>query len=288
MATANIKKEDDDPEQWQTTQGMREPHHWTDSSEDDNEDVDTNEFFDAHDTEFQQNQSPSTQTNTEAKLLHERLNADLSTNETVTKKSPEDPYFIDEDLLIERDALLTDEEKETRYQESKTSKDEGNNLFGRGEYDQALEKYSNALCLCPMKNTRDRAVVYSNRAACLMKMEKYEAAVQSCTASIKYDPTYVKPILRRADSYKAIDKLEEALQDYQKVLELEPTNAHARKEVYILPDRIKERNEKMKEEMLGKLKELGNMVLKPFGLSTNNFKLQQDPSTGSYSVNFQK
>ncbi|CAD6564005.1 MAG: hypothetical protein ASARMPRED_002635 [Alectoria sarmentosa] len=53
-----------------------------------------------------------------------------------------------------------------------------------------------------------------------------------------------------------------------------------------LPLRINTAKEKEMGDMMGKLKELGNGILKPFGLSTDNFKMDKDPNTGGYSMNF--
>lgn len=53
-----------------------------------------------------------------------------------------------------------------------------------------------------------------------------------------------------------------------------------------LPPRTKAAQAKETAEMMDKLKSLGNGILKPFGLSTDNFQMVKDEKTGGYSMNF--
>ncbi|XP_077992499.1 uncharacterized protein LOC144446576 [Glandiceps talaboti] len=194
----------------------------------------------------------------------------------------------DEECLKELEANMTDEEKEIRKDEAQELKNKGNEFYKNEEYGEAIDAYTNALLTCPLCYKKERAIMYSNRAACHLRMDENEEAIVDCSKALELHSVYVKALLRRAQTYEKVDKLDEALEDYQKVLQLEPATLVAREACMRLPEEIKARNEKLKTEMMDKLKDLGNMVLRPFGLSTNNFQLQQDPNTGSYSVNFQQ
>lgn len=46
--------------------------------------------------------------------------------------------------------------------------------------------------------------------------------------AIELNPEYIRALLRRAELYEQTEKLDEALEDYQKVLERDPTQASAR------------------------------------------------------------
>jgi hypothetical protein len=53
-----------------------------------------------------------------------------------------------------------------------------------------------------------------------------------------------------------------------------------------LPPRLEDAKQQEMGEMMGKLKQLGNGLLKPFGLSTDNFNMVKDEKTGGYNVAF--
>ncbi|KAI5638125.1 tetratricopeptide repeat protein 1 [Phthorimaea operculella] len=203
-------------------------------------------------------------------------------------KQESDSDDIDEVSLKDAEVDLTDDQKAERKIIAEELKNAGNFAFKDQEYERSIEKYTEGLRICPLQFTQQRSILYCNRSAAKMKLEKYAAAIKDCSKSIELDDKYLKAYIRRAQSYEHTDKLDESLADYKKILELDPSHKQAQEALIRLPPLIEEKNEKLKAEMLGKLKDLGNMILKPFGLSTENFKLEQDPESKGYKINFKQ
>ncbi|KAJ6099438.1 hypothetical protein N7467_000973 [Penicillium canescens] len=103
-----------------------------------------------------------------------------------------------------------------------------------------------------------------------------------------------KSLMRRAKAKSQIGgwgSLQGAAEDYQTLSGMENLPADDKRIVQRalreLPEQINRAREKEMGDMMGKLKDLGNGILKPFGLSTDNFNFVQDPKTGGYNMNFQ-
>lgn len=106
----------------------------------------------------------------------------------------------------------------------------------------------------------------------------------------------VKLLMRRAKAKTEVGgwaSLQGADEDYKTLLTpamlliLSPTD---RRQIIDAAQRLAPKLNEAKDsemaEMMGKLKGLGNSLLKPFGMSTENFQFVKDEKTGGYSMNF--
>ncbi|CAN6287875.1 unnamed protein product [Urochloa humidicola] len=207
---------------------------------------------------------------------------------------PSSPTAPKEQAAEEEDAFedaLTDEQlREKARSQANDAKAEGNKLYGAGQYEEALSQYDMALQIAAeLESAEDiHSACHSNRAVCFLRLGKYDEAVKESTKALELNPSYLKALLRRAEAHEKLEHYDEAIADMKKVIELDPSNQQATRSLLRLEPLVAEKREKMKEEMIGKLKDLGNSVLGHFGMSVDNFKAVKDPSTGSYSVQFQK
>ncbi|KAI6045002.1 TPR-like protein [Pisolithus marmoratus] len=199
--------------------------------------------------------------------------------------------------------------------EANSLKLEGNDLFKAGKWTEALVAYRTALSHLPPRRhpvnppadgdpsssditgapdehdktpestqpeapteddvelSKARAVVNANIAACLIKLDDNKGVIDACTSALDDDPHYIKALQRRAAASEKIDSwssLARAQDDYKLLLELLPANSPEKRET---------------DEMIDKLKGLGNNILGRFGLSTDNFKMEPN-GQGGYSMNF--
>ena len=69
--------------------------------------------------------------------------------------------------------------------------------------------------------------------------------------------------------FKQNEDYEDAVKDAKRVQELDPSFPNIQSEIALLEKLQAEKFDKMKDEVLGGLKNLGNMFLKPFGIDLN-------------------
>ncbi|KAI3849073.1 hypothetical protein MKX03_011516 [Papaver bracteatum] len=183
-----------------------------------------------------------------------------------------------------------EESNQKALTEANDAKIKGNKLFGSGQYEDALLQYELALQFAAdiPASVEIRSICHANRAACFSNLGRYAETIKECNKALELNPAYMKALVRRGEAHEKLEHFEEAVIDMKKIVELDPSNSQARRSIVCLEPLAAEKREKMKEEMIGKLKEMGNSVLGRFGMSIDNFKAVKDPTTGSYSLSFQK
>uniref|UniRef100_A0A3B4BJ99 Sperm associated antigen 1 n=1 Tax=Periophthalmus magnuspinnatus TaxID=409849 RepID=A0A3B4BJ99_9GOBI len=143
-----------------------------------------------------------------------------------------------------RDKPLSEEQIQARAARAHTSvtvnridkarftllKQEGNELVKKGSFQEAMEKYTQCLTLQP-----NECAMYTNRYAlttiCFLKLNRFEEAKQDCDSALELEPSNKKAFYRRALAHKGLKDYLSASTDLQEVLQLDPNVREAEQEL---------------------------------------------------------
>ncbi|OIT04431.1 PREDICTED: uncharacterized protein LOC109223337 [Nicotiana attenuata] len=103
-----------------------------------------------------------------------------------------------------RDKLMSEEEVRERELLVAILKREGNRKFWSADIEEAVNKYTKALDLCPLKLRKERIVLYSNRAQCHLILGEAELAISDTTRALCLSGEmrpHIKSLWRRSQAY---------------------------------------------------------------------------------------
>jgi len=120
-------------------------------------------------------------------------------------------------------------------------KEEGNVLFKKGLFEQALETYTAALKLCKDPKGELALAIRNNRAGCFSQLSNFHGVVEETNFVLEAQPDNAKALMRRMQALEPLEKYEAALEDAREVLKLLPGNDLANKMQHRLGKLVRDR-----------------------------------------------
>ncbi|CAG8444620.1 8274_t:CDS:2 [Diversispora eburnea] len=122
---------------------------------------------------------------------------------------------------------------------SEVNKIKGNEIFKLGQYGEADKLYSLAIQSLPAKHLQ-LVILYNNRATARLKNGDQRGCVEDCTLSLELINDYTRPpppgidinlksqytkaLLRRASAYESMEKYDNAKEDFQEIINVDPSS----------------------------------------------------------------
>ncbi|KAJ7272532.1 hypothetical protein B0H12DRAFT_583920 [Mycena haematopus] len=119
-----------------------------------------------------------------------------------------------------------------RVKDVERLKEEGNTVFKMGRFDEAIEKYTEALERVGEaeeegKGGQIRATLLSNRATALLKLDRHEDALRDTDASLELIPTSFKALRTRARIHLHLEEYEKCVADFKAAIQQVSTDGAA-------------------------------------------------------------
>ncbi|KAL3270781.1 hypothetical protein HHI36_021305 [Cryptolaemus montrouzieri] len=111
----------------------------------------------------------------------------------------------------------------SEIEDSEQYKEQGNEAYKIGNWDEALSLYTKAINLVK-EDGKELATYYKNRAATYLKLENYEEVVNDCDKCLKIFPSDPKALYRRCQALEQLQRYEESYRDATQIFKDDPNN----------------------------------------------------------------
>ncbi len=120
-------------------------------------------------------------------------------------------------VVKEQSDRVVDKSKHDKLREASEALDRGDRAFGKGNNEEAIAEYTEAIRLNP-----EYGLAYGSRAVVYSSKRDHDKAIADYTEAIRLDPKDAQAYCNRAVEHSSKKNYDEAIADYTKAIRLNP------------------------------------------------------------------